>query len=123
MRRIIAILLLFGTAACATTEKYEARLNAWLDRPEGALIEAWGPPNSFYESGGKKYLSYTSSTTGYVPGTAPSYRSRIVGNRVYTDSYGGTPGWIYNLHCRTTFTVEDGVIKSWRWQGNDCKSR
>jgi hypothetical protein len=117
------VLLLGSVAACASTEAYEAKLNTWLGKAEIALVEAWGPPDSFYEVGGKKYLTYLSASTGYIPGTAPIYHSRIVGDTVHTHAHGGTPGAVYTLSCKTIFTVEGGVIRDWRWQGNDCRSR
>ena len=54
------ILLAFGLlmlSACATTKKYEALLNTWAGKSENALLQSWGPPDSFYENDGVKYLA------------------------------------------------------------------
>ena len=116
-----SVALLLG--ACATAEKYEAVLKTWVGSNESSLISAWGPPDSVYENAGEKYLTYSKSSTGYVPGTAPSYSTRIIGNTAYTTTYGGSPGYAYNQNCKTTFTLLGGIIKSWRYEGNACRSQ
>ena len=122
MKRYSILLLLCGLAACATTEKYEAILESWIGKSENALVEAWGPPDSVYETDGTKYLSYAKSGTHYVPGTFPTYRTTIVGNTRHTHSYGGTPGYIYNQNCKTSFAIIAKTIKKWRWEGNACRA-
>lgn len=119
----ICLWLVFVLSACATTEKYEAVLKTWIGSSERELINSWGPPSSVYEVNGDKYLTYQSSRSGYVPGVAPTYQTSFIGNTAYTTSYGGTPGYSYNHHCKTTFTVSGGVINHWRYEGNSCKSK
>jgi len=114
---IVAILIL---ASCATTENYEKILASWVGQSEGALIRSWGPPDSSYESSSDKYLTYSKSRSGYIPGTQPSYQTQIIGGTAYTTAYGGSPGYSYNRNCKTTFTVSSGTITSWRYEGNAC---
>ena len=115
----MAILLL---SACATAEKYEAILKSWVGNSESSLINSWGPPDSVYENGGQKYLTYFKSRSGYVPGTSPTYQTQLIGNTAYTTSYGGSPGFAYNQNCKTTFTVSRGKIIQWRYEGNACRA-
>lgn len=114
--------LLLPLAGCATSEKYEAILDSWIGGTEKQLIRSWGAPDSVYESGDEKYLSYHDSKSGYVPGIAPTYQTQVIGNTAYTTKSGGTQGYFYNNHCQTTFTISGGVIKHWRYEGNSCKS-
>lgn len=109
--------------ACATTENYENILKGFVGKSEDQLVQAWGPPDTVYETGGKKYLTYVRSHTGYVPGTPPTYQTRIIGNRAYTTGYGGSAGYFYQLHCKTTFTLSGGTVTAWRHEGNDCRAR
>jgi hypothetical protein len=122
MKQYGALLLLIVLAACATSENYEALLESWVGKSENALIQAWGPPDSVYETTGTKYLSYTRSGTAYVPGIAPTYRTRVIGKTAYTHSYGGTSGYVYNRRCKTSFALVEGIISKWRWEGNDCRA-
>ena len=117
---IIPLVLLFG---CATTANYEKVLNSWVGSQESALVSSWGPPSSVYQSDRVKYLTYSKSNSGYVPGVAPSYQTTYVGNTAYTSPVGGSPGFAYNSNCSTTFTVTSGVITNWRYEGNACRSR
>ena len=89
---------------------------------ENELLSSWGPPDSTYESGGTKYLTYVDDSTVALPGTAPSYWSTVVGNTMYSNPVGGTPPLVINKHCKTTFTVQNGTIVDWRWEGNACRA-
>lgn len=122
-KNLSLVLLLCLLIGCATTANYEKILNSWMGMSENSLVSSWGPPNNFYESGGTRYLTYAKSRSGYVPGVAPSYQTSFVGNTAYTTQVGGYPGFIYSANCSTTFTINNGVITSWRYEGNACRSR
>lgn len=122
-RRFLVVLLLGLLLGCVTTANYEAILQSWVGKPEIDLLHSWGPPSSVYESGGIKFLTYDKSSQAYIPGTAPSYQSTVVGNTVYTHSVGGSPGYAISQNCRTTFELSSGLVTSWRWDGNACKAR
>jgi hypothetical protein len=110
-------------SACATTESYEKILRAWVGAEEIDLIRKWGTPQQHYETGGRKFLTYTSRRNVYMPGMTPSYQTTIIGNTAYTNQVGGTPGYIIGMDCVTTFELENNRIVAWQWRGNDCKAR
>lgn len=118
-----ALILMASLLGCATTAKYEKVLNSWIGSEEVELIREWGPPQQSYESGGVKFLAYTSGRNVYMPGMAPSYTTTYIGNTAYTTPVGGSPGYNMSMQCVTTFEVAQGRIVRWRWQGNDCKSK
>jgi hypothetical protein len=122
MRKLICVAILL-LAGCATEAKYEAALKSWVGNSESSLVNSWGPPDSVYENGGTKYLTYQKSRSGYIPGTTPTYQTQIIGNTAYTNSYGGSSGYSYNQNCKTTFTISGGRITNWRWEGNNCRSQ
>ena len=109
-------------ASCATAANYEKMLNSWMGHGENELLNSWGPPDNVYESGDIKYLTYARGGTVVLPGTAPSYQSTFVGNTMYSNPVGGTPPLLINKHCKTTFTIQNSAIVSWRWEGNACKA-
>jgi len=122
MKKII-LSIIFLISGCATTANYEKLLSSWVGSPESALISSWGPPSSVYESDGTKYLTYSKSNSGYIPGVAPSYQTTYVGNTAYTTPVGGYAGFAYSNNCSTTFTISNKTITNWRYEGNACRSR
>src|SRR5712691_308998 len=116
---LIAVLV----AGCATTENYEKMLASWIGASEDQLVSVWGPPDRVYNTDSSKYLTFARSAQGYVPGTAPSYQSQIIGNQVFTQQVGGSPGFAFTRQCITTFTITNERVSSWRWEGNACKSK
>ena len=122
-RLYIAVLICLTLTACATTANYEKVLASWVGSSEDNLVRSWGPPDSVYEGAGSKYLTYMRASQGYVPGVAPTYQSNVIGNTVYTQAVGGSPGYTYNTRCKTVFELVGGTITSWRWEGNACRSR
>ena len=113
---------LFLLMSCATTANYENILESWVGHPESELVSSWGIPDGSYETGEKKYLIYNYSKSSYIPGTKPSYRTNIIGNTAYTTSSGGSPGFMVNKRCKTTFTITNGTIVNWDWMGNACRA-
>lgn len=121
MKKVLAITAILSVlVGCATTANYEKILSSWVGSTELDLVRKWGPPHQAYEAGGRKFLVYSSSRNVYLPGTAPSYTTTVIGNTVYTNRVGGSPGQNIGLSCQTTFEVSGERIVSWRWQGNDC---
>lgn len=106
----------------ATTANYEKILNSWIGASEDKLIAKWGVPDKVYQNNNKKYLVYSRQYTSYTPGTAPRYYSTYnsITGAVTTTPVGGTSGYTIHYHCKTTYTIENGVITNWQWQGNDC---
>ena len=108
-------------SACVPTSKgYEQTLNTWMGMPEGQLIRSWGVPKQVFNNSGKKYFVYNSSRNVYLPGASPTYRTRVIGNTAYTNSYGGSAPRNLNYSCETTFEIANQKVVSWRYNGNDC---
>ena len=124
MRQLINIVsLCVLLAACATEAKYQEVLKTWMGLNEVELVNQWGPPDRVYELEGNRYITYVRGGTAYLPGTSPSYQTRVIGNTAYTNPVGGVPPMIINTSCVTTFTVQNGKITHWRYEGNACKAR
>jgi hypothetical protein len=117
------ILFVALLAACATTAGYEKILNSWVGMQELDLVRSWGPPAQTYETGGRKFIVYTSRRNVYMPGVAPSYQTTVVGNTAYTNQIGGSPAMNIGMSCATTFELDGTRIISWSYKGNDCKAK
>ena len=130
------LLLLFVTTGCATTQNYEKILASWIGAPESALIANWGPPNSSYQiSANSKVITYTrgrnvqvggfatttpvtTTTSGNIYGSVNANYSSTATTYIPTV----TPVTNIAMTCSTRFTINNGVIASWAWEGNDCKA-
>ena len=134
MRKLIALLLCLGLCGCASTAKYEAKLNNWIGVSEDSLVASWGVPNKTYNmSDGKKAMEYmhkeTVQTGGYTYTTPEStYQSGTIGNKPYsgtstTNVTETMPVQNYKLSCKTTFIINNsGKVESWSHDGNNCVS-
>ncbi|WP_312105541.1 hypothetical protein [Pygmaiobacter massiliensis] len=120
MKKLFSCSVFILLAGCATSAKYEAVLDSWIGSSELEIVRSWGPPAQAYETGGRKFLVYTSSRNVVLPGTAPTYTTNVVGNTAYTNSYGGTPAQNLAFSCETTFELSKETIVSWSYRGNDC---
>lgn len=134
MIKVIALLLCLGLCGCATTAKYEAKLDNWIGASEDSLVSAWGVPNKSYNlKDGKRAIEYSHKETirsgGYLYTTPQStYQSGTIGNKPYS----GTsttyvtqvePVQKYKLSCKTSFIINtSGKVENWHHEGNDCVS-
>ena len=135
MRKLIYLFAMVALlSGCASTVKYEAKLNNWIGASEDSLVASWGVPNKTYNmDNGKKVMEFvrkeTVQTGGYTY-TSPqtTYQSGTIGDK----SYRGTattyatetmPIQNYKLSCKTTFIINNnGQVESWRHEGNNCVS-
>jgi hypothetical protein len=135
MKKLIFLLvLIMVVSGCATTIKYEAKLNTWIGASEDALIAAWGVPDMVYNlDDGKKAIAYVHKDTIRTGGY--SYRvpeTTIYSGKIGDKAYGGTstqyvtetiPAEKYKLYCKTSFVINSsGQIQSWHHSGNNCVS-
>lgn len=115
----IIFLLLIG---CATTENFENMLKTWVGASEGELIRKWGIPTNTYTLEATKFIEYYQSRGVYIPPTRPSYNTSVIGNTIYTTPVGGSPGGYIEYECKVTFELQNSIVSSWSYEGNDCKS-
>tara|TARA_Y100001970_G_C13778132_1_gene623963 strand:+ start:137 stop:526 length:390 start_codon:yes stop_codon:yes gene_type:complete len=113
----IILLIVFALNGCVTRQEHEDVLSSWYGSTEEQLVASWGVPSSFYETDGKRYLTYNNSNQAMVGGTPASTTYDYFGN-AYTS--GGTAPYLITLTCNITMVVENGVINEWQYEGNNC---
>ncbi len=86
----------WSISGCATKANYIVALNSWIGQPEQELVSVWGAPDTSFESGGQRFLTYNNTGSN---GT--------IGSR------GG---------CKSTFTVENNIVIRTAYAGSGCKS-
>jgi hypothetical protein len=119
----LVAMLAATTIGCATQEGYEKILSSYVGASEASLLAQWGPPDQAYSSDAStKYLTYSKSRSGYVPGVPPTYQSSCSFGVCTTIPIGGLPGYSYTDTCKTSFKLVDGTIASWRFEGDACRA-
>ena len=123
MTRFLLILISITlVSACATRERYEARIDTYVGKSINVVMDDWGYPSGSFEAlnGNTVYTwdkqsSYTSSPsvqTGVFTGSS---------NGGFFTGFGFGSNTI-TRRCQTYFEVDkQKVILRWRTQGNDCR--
>ncbi len=134
IQKIIPLLcvtfFLFGCVA--TTKGYQQVLDTWIGSTEQSLVQSWGPPDNVYENNGMRILTYDQQKTTSI--SIPQYQTTTHQGTVYgggtLGSYSGTSGtWVNQTstahhRCKTNFTTDErGVIRSYSFEGNSCRSQ
>jgi len=123
MTRLLLILIAISlVSACATRERYEARINTYVGKSINEVMEDWG-----YHSGSREAPN---GNTVYTWDRQSSYTSSpSIQTGVFT---GGSSGGFFTgfgfgsdtitRRCQTYFEVEKQKVSlRWRTQGNDCR--
>jgi hypothetical protein len=97
-------LLLYG---CATMTKHTTNgiVNSWVGEPVEHIVEAWGVPQSEFQ--GAHSIVYEWGAPGATVGVAAVRGSGVFGVR-------------QEMSCTRQMTVENGVIVSGNFHGNNC---
>ena len=66
-----SFLTLILISGCVTKAEHEDTLSSWIGFSETSLVESWGPPNGFYETGGNDF-SRSLNQDAIIPGTQPT---------------------------------------------------
>ncbi len=96
----LALCLLVLLCGCATEAGYQKFVGSWKGATKHRLIEGLGTPTNTYKE--DEHIEYFD----------------------YIDSSISTDGWgrIQSLQCKTTFTLTDNIVTSWRYEGNNCQA-
>ncbi len=124
MQKLLPALFLAAglLVGCATTENFEKKVSVYVGKTENHLVAAEGIPSSSYELDGTKYLTYSKSESGVIPGTPARANTNYINGKAYTTMVGGSPAIGYTNTCSVTFTVVNKVITGYTYKGNDCKA-
>jgi hypothetical protein len=119
---LIVILSILAIAGCATTANFEKKANALVGKNETELVAIQGIPTSMYENEGIRYLTYSYSESGVIPGIAPQVTTTYIGGKPYTTSSGGTQAIGYTNSCSVTFTIINKIVTTYQYKGNSCRA-
>lgn len=117
----LTLLLLSG---CATRERYENEVQAFVGQNISAVMASWGYPSGSFESPTGNLVYVWDRQSSYV--SPPTVQTTIFtghGRGGFATGFGyGFGGRVDTLRCQTFFEVDkDKQVIGWRVQGNDCR--
>ncbi len=111
LNRTCALAVPLVLVACfATTGNYEKVLQSWVGQDINRLLTEWGPPTQEYG----------------MPNGKTMYTWLRIGGTVVTTNHdaNSSTSTVERNWCKTTFVASQaGVLETWRWEGNSCRSR
>ncbi len=128
------LMLIMFLLACATTQKYDKKLNGLLNQPESALLQKFGRPSAQnIINKDTKILTYTNLEEMYVPSEFYEYNDQPFPGvediyYPFADMYNYNPMQQYlgvevSRVCQTSFLIFEGIIRGWSWSGNNCVAK
>lgn len=118
---LITIVLLLAGCAMPTTQKYDTMLNQWLNKSELQLVSYWGAPNKTYKLGNQQFLSYYTQYNEDIPDVTQNYQPFFInGLPDYDPVLENVNYQVVPEVCKTTFTIENGVVVAWNHHGAGC---
>lgn len=127
MQKAASLLILtFLIGACQTGGlTYGDTLRPWIGQPEGLLQQSWGIPHDvFYVTPNEKVVTYLEFSTKPLNGDSEPYRNEVYYPAIATPDY-GFPDYPLNTnyYCKTTFTIINGIVSNYSFNGDDCVVR
>ena len=119
MKKIYLILCFLFISGCASEAEFQRILNTRLGLTPKQLIQNIGIPAQTYQLDQTQYYVYKYSSSVYIPQQYMTHFNNYGSyGTAHTNSFGG-----YNMHyyCEVTYTIEDGVVKNWTYNGNNCR--
>lgn len=118
---MILLFVLF-LAGCVGTGDYNETLQNWVGISEENLYYHWGnPANVTYIAPHEKLVTYFQGETVPLDGNTEPYQGYEVNYQaVETPNYDAPGVASDNYFCRTTFTVSNGIITNFTFEGDDC---
>lgn len=96
---------------------YRTLLNEWLGQRKSALFAVWGEPQYDYWKADINYVLYVKSDVKETSNGAVIERMPRIAEE---HSFYQAPKGLVTKTCTTLFKIENGVITSWRFEGNNC---
>lgn len=127
MKRFVFFTLLL--TACTTTGNYEQSLQKWIGASQNSLFSSWGMPDgSFNVSQNTQIVSYYRQSNRPIDGNTRPYAGVEVAYQALDDTQYGENLSNYASNspvyfCKTSFTITNGVVVNYNFNGDDCVSR
>lgn len=122
MKKYFSLIFLSILVGCATTANYDKILKTSVGKSEKDLVAAWGIPQGSYENEGIRYLTYSKTESGVIPGQPGRVNTVMIGGKPYSNLVGATPAIGYSSSCTVIFKVVNKLVVSYEFKGDGCKA-
>lgn len=125
-----ALVIIFLFSACATSQKYNERLNQEIGKTSQQLLSSYGTPTHTKRlANGDEIITYISINYQVIPDPNYYFNTNFMtedqmfepftyGNN--TIPIGDYMGEVITDYCSTSFYLRNNIITSWQWRGNSC---
>lgn len=117
---LVGIVIFLAGCATATTQKYDMKLNQWLNKTQLQLVSSWGAPDKTYKIGNQEFLSYYSQYNEEIPEVSDSYQPFFINGFANYDPMENINYQVVPELCKTTFTIENNRVIAWSHHGSGC---
>ncbi len=121
---ILCVLLLMG---CVSDQNaYNTQLQNFVGMSQETLYENWGmPTNEFYVAPNEKIVTYVEiDENGPINGNSQPYQGyEVQYEAIQTPDYGFPSDENQNYYCKTSFTITNGEITDYTFNGDDCVAK
>lgn len=109
-------------AACSSLPTYSETLQPWIGQSEQRLRQSWGTPhNVFYVTSQEKVVTYLFVSARPRNDNSHPYSEEFYYPAVAAPDYGFPAQPQYtNYYCKTSFTIRNGIIINYSFNGDDC---
>lgn len=125
MTKIILILLMLsgcsGRHVLWDSSAYSRQLDGYVGQSEASLYSQWGSPDNVVSiSPYNKVVSYTEYYSVPLGGQTQPYTDDLN----YTAmNQGFTAENTNNYYCTTSFTIQNGIVTNYSFNGDDCVAK
>lgn len=129
-KAIVLFLFIFCFTACATAQKYEAKLNGEIGKTSEQLMTDFGNPTQVKRmKNGDMVVIYTYHEDDLIPSPDVFASGNLVSedDAFYDFTYGGYEipigndvGDLVTNYCQTCFYLKNNIVQSWQYKGNAC---
>ena len=131
MKMTITMLLALAASGCASKADMDARYDASLQRWRGATLAeleaTWGKPRLALATPDGQVLTWVVRTdidsrdvNGGAPTVVVSQAANGGGLQTTVANTGGLTSAQVPITCTTHFTIKDGRVASWKFEGLGC---
>ena len=100
--------------------EYNQKLSGWLGKTVNELYADWGIPDQVLPvDGNRVVVSYYSSESHPLDDDYEPYESEISYDAMAQSNFGLPPNPPL-FYCQTSFTINNGIVTDYSFNGDDC---
>lgn len=115
IKYIFILSCLFTIASCATVAKFEKRMDANIGMTKDQLISKMGIPDREYKTENFEIIGYQQTQM-----SSETKNNTTVVNGYLINTQTSSP---YEMWCKLEFKLVQGVVQSYTYKGNMCRSQ